>query len=36
LTQVSVLYDSNSSAGPVESRLLLYKNTLYGTTLAGC
>ena len=33
LAQVSVLYDSNSSAGPVESRVLLYKNALYGTTL---
>jgi uncharacterized repeat protein (TIGR03803 family) len=32
LAQESALYDFNASAGPVESRLLLYKNALFGTT----
>jgi uncharacterized repeat protein (TIGR03803 family) len=32
LAQESVLYDFNSSSGAVQSRLLLYKNALYGTT----
>ena len=32
LAQVNLLYAFNSSAGPVQSRLLLYKNALYGTT----